>query len=147
MALEALEYIYGVRPGKVDTRTAIEALRAALAQPEPEPVLSGLPMVIAGAIFDFGGFLTTRDNVVEIGATANASSMVELIKEWAALRGLSLDDAAVLSWQETIKPDYAPPQREWQGLTDEEFNEAIDGLEDLADCWMAIEAKLKEKNG
>ena len=40
----------------------------------------------------------------------------------------------------------APPQREWQGLTDEEFEQVVDGLEDLEDCWTAIEAKLKEKN-
>ena len=37
-------------------------------------------------------------------------------------------------------------KREWVGLTDEEFNKATDGLEDLEDCWKAIEAKLKEKN-
>ena len=36
--------------------------------------------------------------------------------------------------------------REWQGLTKREFNECVDGLEDLEDCWTAIEAKLKEKN-
>jgi hypothetical protein len=37
-------------------------------------------------------------------------------------------------------------QHEWVGLTKAEFEEAIDGLEDLEDCWHAIEAKLKEKN-
>ena len=40
----------------------------------------------------------------------------------------------------------APPQREWQGLTKREFLEAVEGLEDLEDCWVAIQAKLKEKN-
>ena len=40
----------------------------------------------------------------------------------------------------------APPKREWVGLTDEEFEQAVDGLEDLRDCWIQIEAKLKEKN-
>lgn len=39
------------------------------------------------------------------------------------------------------------PQRQWQGLTKKEFLAAVDGLEDLEDCWVAIEAKLKEKNG
>ena len=45
----------------------------------------------------------------------------------------------------------APPQREWQGLTDEEIKEQSDLLEGE---WIsyegfarAIEAKLKEKNG
>jgi len=36
--------------------------------------------------------------------------------------------------------------REWVGLTKAEFNEATNNLEDLEDCWIAIEAKLKEKN-
>ena len=39
-----------------------------------------------------------------------------------------------------------PAQRTWVGLTKQEFNECVDGLEDLEDCWTAIEAKLKEKN-
>jgi hypothetical protein len=34
----------------------------------------------------------------------------------------------------------------WVGLTRAEFNAATNGLEDLEDCWIAIEAKLKEKN-
>jgi hypothetical protein len=38
-------------------------------------------------------------------------------------------------------------ERQWQGLTKKEFLTAVDGLEDLEDCWVAIEAKLKEKNG
>lgn len=37
-------------------------------------------------------------------------------------------------------------KREWVGLTREEFEQAVNGLEDLEDCWTAIEAKLKEKN-
>jgi hypothetical protein len=36
--------------------------------------------------------------------------------------------------------------REWVGLTKTEFEEAVYGLDDLRDCWHAIEAKLKEKN-
>lgn len=38
------------------------------------------------------------------------------------------------------------PRREWVGLTKTEFNEATNNLDDLEDCWIAIEAKLKEKN-
>ncbi len=37
-------------------------------------------------------------------------------------------------------------KKEWVGLTKEEFEQAVDGLEDLEDCWTQIEAKLKEKN-
>jgi hypothetical protein len=42
-------------------------------------------------------------------------------------------------------PLYLAP-RQWQGLTRQEFLAVTQGLEDLEDCWMAIEAKLKEKN-
>jgi hypothetical protein len=46
-----------------------------------------------------------------------------------------------------VKPLYtAPPKKEWVGLTKEEFEQVVDGLEDLEDCWVQIEAKLKEKN-
>ena len=37
-------------------------------------------------------------------------------------------------------------RREWVGLTKAEFEEAVEDKEDLEDCWMAIEAKLQEKN-
>ena len=37
-------------------------------------------------------------------------------------------------------------KREWVGLTRRELDIATLGLEDLGDCYMAIEAKLKEKN-
>jgi len=37
-------------------------------------------------------------------------------------------------------------KREWQGLTRQEFLDATKGLEDLEDCWIAIEAALRSKN-
>ena len=37
-------------------------------------------------------------------------------------------------------------QRTLVGLTKKEFQEAVEGLEDLEDCWVAIEAKLRSKN-
>jgi len=40
----------------------------------------------------------------------------------------------------------APPKKQWVGLTKEEFEQAVNGLEDLEDCWVQIEAKLREKN-
>ena len=44
----------------------------------------------------------------------------------------------------------APPQREWQGLTDEEIMSLLPGAVRLPPGWVdtvrAIEAKLKEKN-
>jgi hypothetical protein len=40
----------------------------------------------------------------------------------------------------------APPQREWQGLTDEEIDRALETTLGLHTFARAIEAKLKEKN-
>jgi hypothetical protein len=45
----------------------------------------------------------------------------------------------------TIRDAQISPKR-WAGLTRAEFEQAVDGLEDLEDCWTVIEAKLKEKN-
>ncbi len=56
---------------------------------------------------------------------------------------------------EALRARLAQPQREWQGLTDEEMREAaqIMDAEPLAEGWKelikfasAIEAKLREKN-
>lgn len=49
-------------------------------------------------------------------------------------------------------PDYiplytAPPQRKWQGLTDEEMREIWDRSGWYVTLFKAVEAKLKAKNG
>jgi hypothetical protein len=54
-------------------------------------------------------------------------------------------DAAIVA-EVGIWGDTAPPKREWVGLTRREFDIATLNLEDLEDCYIAIEAKLKEKN-
>ena len=66
------------------------------------PTADDLETIISGAIFDFAGFLTTRSSTIEIGSNANATHVVELIKEWAALRGVSLDNADVTLWRERL---------------------------------------------
>jgi len=51
-----------------------------------------------------------------------------------------------LDFRPSTKIYVAPPQRTWVGLTKKEFEEAVYRLEDLEDCWVAIETKLKGKN-
>ena len=75
---------------------------AALTPQNMTPTADELESMISGAIFDFAGFLTTRPSTIEIGAKADATHVVELIKEWAALRGLSLDNADVTLWRERL---------------------------------------------
>lgn len=84
---------------------------------QTEREADGLPLIVAGAIFDFAGFMTTRSEVIEVGSTAEAGPVADLVKEWAELRGLNLADAAVLSWQLHINraslpaPQQATPER------------------------------------
>ena len=107
-ALEALKYEKDAN-NHLDWHhdKTMNALRAAL-----ERTQDGLPLVIAGAIFDFAGYLTTRPSVIEVGSPANASPIADLVKEFSKLRGLSLADAAVLSWQEWLKSASQQPQIE-----------------------------------
>lgn len=55
---------------------------------------------IAGALYDFAGYLTTRPakHSFMVGGAHNASPMVEALTAWAKIRGLSLDDADVEGW-------------------------------------------------
>jgi hypothetical protein len=105
--------------------------------------------VIAGALFDFMGWLTSRKERIVLSSADEASPAVDAIKDFAKMRGLSLDNAQVQTWQEALAqpaPVQEPvkivaynckcgrtmkfesehgvvaPQRTWVGLTDEEFD-------------------------
>ena len=56
--------------------------------------------LIAGALFDFAGHLTTMDEVYEIGAARDSTRMVAELQAWASKRGLDLSDADVMNWQD-----------------------------------------------
>jgi hypothetical protein len=59
---------------------------------------SGTQSLIAGAIFDFMGYLTTRPKTVEAGATQNPTPILDHFTTWAAERGLSIEKAMVQDW-------------------------------------------------
>ena len=69
---------------------------------------------------------------------------------WAHIEGEFIEfetDKEECEECEYCVPLYAtPPKKQWVGLTKEEFEQVVDGLEDLEDCWVQIEAKLREKN-
>jgi hypothetical protein len=58
--------------------------------------------VIAGALFDFMGWLTSRPKRIMLSSADEASPAVDAIKDFAKMRGLSLDDAQVQTWQEAL---------------------------------------------
>ena len=117
-------------------RAIIAAHTAKLRQGVELP--EGLPLVISGAIFDFAGYLTTRPKVIKVGSGANALPMVELIKEWADLRGLSLDDAAIQSWQEWLPTGAAPGPQAQQ--SDDYMRGFHDGMKEAptGECWIRV---------
>ncbi len=138
---QALEALKAVRHGHCDhawADEAITALRTAIAEAEKqEPVAHS---VVAGALFDFMGWLTSRDKRLTLSSTDEASPAVEAITEFAKMRGLSLDDAQVEHWQAILT---TPPAAQRQPLTDEEIDEWTPEIHSVI---QAIEAKLKEKN-
>ena len=79
---------------------------------QAEPVSQA---VIAGALFDFMGWLTTRKERLVLSSTDNASPAADAIKDFAEMRGLSLDDALVQDWQNYTTPpqQQAEPPSEW----------------------------------
>jgi hypothetical protein len=58
--------------------------------------------VIAGAVFDFAGYLTTRDETIKVGAKANAAPMADHVKQWAMQRQLDIDNADVEHWESAL---------------------------------------------
>ena len=127
--------------------------------------------VIAGALFDFLGWLTSRQQRVTWSSCDDATTAIDAVIEFAKMRGLSLDEVHVLDWQDRIQAEEVlprpvidksaairiatalgwEPKREWVGLTDEDLLRCLGpeacripfGWYKLA---RAIEAKLKEKN-
>ena len=84
-----------------------KALPVPVAQPEQKPVSHS---VIAGALFDFMGWLTSRPERLALSRVDDASPAVDAITDFAKMRGLSLDDARVLDWHTT--PPAAQPEQE-----------------------------------
>ena len=60
--------------------------------------------IVAGALFDFMAWLTSRPKRIMLSSIDDASPAVDAIRDFAKLRGLSLDDAQVQAWQDVLKP-------------------------------------------
>jgi hypothetical protein len=124
------------------TNRQVEILSDALAESRRE-----VDAMVAGALFDFMGWLTSRDQRLTLSSTDEASPAVEAITEFAKMRGLSLVDARVQDWQDTTPP---AAQRQWVGLTDDEFENIELGCRSTPfgkiEAMRKVEAKLKEKN-
>ena len=87
---------------------------------QQEPVAHS---IVAGALFDFMGWLTSRKERLVLSSVNDASPAVEVIKQFAEMRCLSLDEANVKEWQEHL---YTRPQAR-EPLTDEQREEIAKG--------------------
>jgi len=106
LALEALE-LANINHwfGSSKIEAVIAAIKQALAQPVQEPVAH---TVIAGALFDFMGYLTSRKERIVLSASDDAAPAADAIRDFATKRGLSLDDAQVREWIDAL----AQPEQE-----------------------------------
>jgi hypothetical protein len=116
MALEALEDVFGLEKKDVG---AINALRQALA-PEVTPE-------VTPEVNEPEGWVKI-DEVRQYFDSVGCGTIYKTAGE------------------DRVPLYLAPPKKQWVGLTKEEFEQVVDGLEDLEDCWVQIEAKLKEKH-
>ena len=109
LALEALTKVDALCPvgsnEEIYVREAIYAIKAAL-EAKDEPVAHS---VVAGALFDFMGWLTSREKRLILSSVDEASPAVEAITEFAKKRNLSLKYAEVGYWMEFLS---TPPQQE-----------------------------------
>ena len=126
-----------------DNRTAgqnAEPLYAAPVSAEPVNVQAA-HMLISGALFDFVGWLTSRKQRLTLSSSDNAGPAVEAIQEFASMRDLNLDEAAVLSWQDAIAAaEQAKPAPE---LSEEKLTELWINSSDSIAYGRAIERELK----
>jgi len=104
--------------------------------PVQEPVAHS---IVAGALFDFMGWLTTRRERLVLSSSDNAAPAADAIKDFAQMRSLSINDAQVQEWQKHLA---TPPRREWQGLPPNDLEELI-GFHSSTDGYMS-EADAKE---
>jgi hypothetical protein len=137
MALDAMEDLHRTGDTQVfdlcHAPELIPALRARLAQPEPEPKDNKLLGIVD---LELGAPLTTEERKALI-----EGSMTCLLEDGAIGKlGVLLH-----RYEETVRAA-APPQREWQGLTDEDVWELAQKTPDFSETVAAIEAKLKENN-
>lgn len=84
---------------------------------------------IAGVLFDFMGWLTTRKERLCLSSADDASPAVTAITDFAKMRNLSLDNAMVTDWQSGAAQASKPLSDAWQegykaGVEDERISES-----------------------
>jgi hypothetical protein len=135
LALDALENHTAIKhPQQIHYRDkAITAIKEALAQPEQEPV--------AWLITDEKINSLQVDSIQRLVDRARHAHMTDI-----KLRINGQDEWHQADWLKHLTRT-TPPQRTWQGLTDEDISEIVRGTHNTGSFVRAIESKLKQKNG
>lgn len=96
---------------------AMEAKQCLHQIQEPAPVQAAVDApvamqesIIAGALFDFCGYLTTlsKESAITASEAHEAAPMVDALKTWADKRDLHIDDADVHGWRAALSAQAAP---------------------------------------
>jgi len=139
MALDWFHWFqHGTNPNGAHVLEVEEALRTALAQPEPKPVAWEVWTIHNHIFFSIGVQSFQINDVLE----HQPEVLAEEFSEWLATQ---------LRHALTQLSNTAPPKKEWVGLTDEEYEEMAEQY--VTNCYFDtleyaknIEAKLKDKN-
>jgi hypothetical protein len=70
--------------------------------------MSTTHQLIAGALFDFLGRLTSGDEEITLSGHHEPHRALDILKEWAAERRLNLEGADVLHWNFRIPDEHRP---------------------------------------
>ena len=97
--------------------------------------------VIAGAVFDFMGYLTSRKERIVLSAADEASPAVDAISDFATKRGLSLDNARVRDWVDALAQPPLPVQEPLAWL----YPEGLEALQN-GKCWTAYPRAQEDCN-
>jgi hypothetical protein len=92
-----------------------------------------LDALIAGALFDFMGMLTSQPEKTQFSSSDDAAPAVKQIEKFAAKRGLSLDEANVTGWAEALRAQQeAPIQAQPVALALKAASDAATSLETIS---------------
>jgi len=58
--------------------------------------------IVAGALFDFCGRLSTMARTLKVGSSEDPSELLAILRKWAEQRGLDINHADVQDWEKKI---------------------------------------------
>jgi len=58
--------------------------------------------IIAGALFDFMGYITSRNNTIHVGSKEFPGPLLDAFQDWCKTRNLTYDDPNIKDWDTKI---------------------------------------------